>query len=374
MNARNVLGGKVRYGVVGGGSIAQGHFMPGVRNTKNSDLTVLVTGDPEKAEALKEEFGLRKTYHYDQFDELLAADEVDALYVATPNHLHTRYVVPALEAGVHVLLEKPMATSEDECRAMIEAAEKGGAKLMIAYRLHFEPATISALERVRAGDIGEARVFNATFTQALKPDNHRAQNGFDTGPVYDIGVYPINAARHFFEAEPIEVRAVGSRNPEWGLDDMDDTVSVTLRFPGDRLAHFLVSYTLNSFEHYVVAGTKGSLAFHPAFTYGHGLEFRETIGDESEPRTFPEVDQFGSQAEYFSDCILDGLDPEPDGEEGWCDVRVAEAIRRALETGRPEALEPYSRSRRIEPTQVKGLAPPEPVEMVNAEDPSENRD
>ncbi|WP_165246303.1 Gfo/Idh/MocA family protein [Paludisphaera soli] len=374
MNAKNVMGGKVRYGVVAGGMISQAHFMPGVRNTKNSELTVLVTGDPEKAEALKQEFGLRKTYHYDDFDELLAADEVDALYIATPNHLHTKFVVPALKAGIHVLLEKPMAVNEEDCKAMIAAAEEGGAKLMLAYRLHFEPATVAAIEHVRAGDIGEARLFTATFTQAIKTDNHRAKHGFDAGPVYDIGVYPINAARQLFGSEPIEVHAVGARNPEWGLEDMDDTVSVTLRFPGDRIASFVVSYTLNSFEHYAILGTKGNLSFQPAFSYGHGLEYDATIGDETEHQTFPEVDQFGSQAEYFSDCILDDLDPEPDGEEGWCDVRIVEAIRRALITGRPQALEPYTRKRRVEPTQVRGLAPPEPVEMVNAEDPSENRD
>lgn len=374
MNAKNVLGGKVRYGVVAGGMISQAHFMPGVRNTKNSELTVLVTGDQEKAKALGEEFGLRNTYHYDDFDKLLAADEVDALYVATPNHLHTKYVVPALQAGIHVLLEKPMAVSEEDCRTMIDAARESGAKLMIAYRLHFEPATLAALEQVRAGDIGEARLFTANFSQALKPDNHRAKHGFDTGPIYDLGVYPINAARQFFEAEPIEVRAVGARNPDWGLEDMDDTVSVALRFPGDRLASFVVSYTLNSFEHYVVSGTKGNLAFRPAFSYGHGLEYDAILGDETEHRTFPEVDQFGSQAEYFANCILDDLDPEPDGEEGWCDVRIVEAIRRALETGRPQVLEPYTRKHRIEHIQVMGLAPPEPVEMVNAEDPSENLD
>ena len=372
MNARQVTNGKVRYGIVAGGSISQGHFMPGVRNTKNSELTALVTGDPEKAEVLKEEFGLKSTYHYDDFDKLLAADEVDALYVATPNHLHTPYVVPALRAGIHVLLEKPMAVSEDDCREMIAAAKESGAKLMVAYRLHFEPATVAALEQVRAGDLGEVRLFTSAFSQALDPENHRAKHGFDDGPVYDMGVYPINACRQIFGTEPIEVSAVASRNPSAELGDLDDTVAVTLRFPNDGLAVFTASYGMNEYEHYAVVGTKGSLDFQPAYSYGHGLEYKTTIGGETEHKTFPETDHFGGEAEYFSDCIINDVDPEPDGEEGWCDVRVVEAIRRALESGTPQKLEPYTRKRRIEPSQAMGLPPSQKVEMVNADDPSRN--
>ncbi|MDG3006018.1 Gfo/Idh/MocA family protein [Paludisphaera mucosa] len=374
MKAKRVTGGKVRYGIVAGGSISQGQFMPGVRNTKNSELTVLVTGDPEKADVLKEEFGLKNTYHYDDFDKLLTADEVDALYVATPNHLHTPYVVPALKAGIHVLLEKPMAVREEDCRAMIAAAQESGAKLMVAYRLHFEPATVAAVEQVRAGDVGDVRAFTSTFSQFLRPDNHRAKNGFDDGPVYDMGVYPINACRQFFGAEPIEVRAVASRNPEAGLGDLDDTVSVTLRFPNDGQAVFIASYGMHEFEHYSVVGSKGSLSVQPAYSYGHGLAYDVTIGDEKEHKSYPETDQFGGEAEYFSNCILNDLDPEPDGEEGWCDVRIVEAIRRALETGQPQTLEPYTRKGRIEPSQVMGLPPAQKFEMVNASDPSKNGD
>lgn len=371
MKAKRVTNGKVRYGVVAGGAISQGAFMPGVRNTKNSELTVLVTGDPEKAAALKEEFGLQKTYDYEEFDKLLQADEVDALYIATPNHLHTPYVVPALKAGIHVLLEKPMAVNEEDCKAMIAAAEESGAKLMVAYRLHFEPATVAAIEQVRDGDIGEPRVFTSTFSQALDPDNHRAKNGFDGGPVYDMGVYPINACRQLFGAEPIEVSAVPSRNKDWGLD-LDDTVSVTLRFPNDALAVFVASYAMDEYEHYSIVGTKGSIAFKPAFGYGMGLEYDVKTAGETEHKSFPETDQFGGEAEYFSRCIIEDLDPEPDGEEGWCDVRIVEAIRRALETGQPQKLEPYTRKHRIEPSQASGLAPMAEVEMVNAANPSRN--
>ncbi|WP_337175561.1 Gfo/Idh/MocA family oxidoreductase [Paludisphaera sp.] len=371
--ARRVTNGKVRYGIVGVGAISQGSFMPGVRNTKNSTITAIVTGDTDKAEAMRETYGDLAVYHYDDLDKLIADDVVDALYVATPNHLHTPYVVPALKAGIHVLLEKPMATTEGECKEMMAAAEESGAKLMIAYRLHFEPATVAAIEQVRDGTIGAPRLFTSTFSQALDPENHRAKHGFDAGPVYDLGVYPINACRQYFGAEPIEVHAVASRYAEWGFD-LDDTVSVTLRFPDDALASFVVSYAMDEYEQYELVGTKGSIAFRPAFGYGVGLEYDVKAGGETQHRTHPETDQFGTEADYFSRCIIEDKDPEPDGEEGWCDVRIVEAIRRALETGTAQKLEPHARKRRIEPSQAMGLPPAPKVELVDAAQPSRNDD
>ena len=155
--ARKVEGRKVRYGVVGLGWISQAAFMPGVAHTGNSEMTALVTGDEKKAQALGKHYGITHTYHYDAYRSLLASGEVDAIYLALPNFQHREFAVPALEAGIHVLLEKPMAVSEEECRAIEAAAARSGAKLMVAYRLHFEPATLEALRLIRAGALGEDR-------------------------------------------------------------------------------------------------------------------------------------------------------------------------------------------------------------------------
>ena len=138
--------------------------------------------------------------------------------------------MPALERGIHVLLEKPMATSEDDCRAIQAAADTTGAKLLIAYRLHFEPATLEAIRMVRAGELGKARLFTSAFTQHVAKTNHRAKHGFWAGPVADMGPYPINAVRNLFGAEPEEVMAWGTRHKEFGFD-FDDTVSVTAALP-----------------------------------------------------------------------------------------------------------------------------------------------
>jgi predicted dehydrogenase len=198
---------KIRYAVVGAGWISQAAFMPGVKHTGNSELTALVTGDPKKAKELAKKYEIPKTYTYEQYGELLKSGEIDAVYLALPNDLHTEYTVRTLEAGIHVLLEKPMAPTEAECQAIIDAAEKSGAKLMIAYRLHFEPGNLKAVEAIRSGQIGEARLFSSVFCQNVSSSNHRADPKHWAGPLQDMGPYPINAARYLFQDEPIDVFA-----------------------------------------------------------------------------------------------------------------------------------------------------------------------
>ena len=189
---RKPSGPKVRYAVVGAGSIAQSAFMPGILQTSNSGqllesscekssivflvMTVLCSDDAEKRDQLAKQYNL-KSYSYDEFDKMLDADECDALYIATPNFLHVKHVVPALEKGYHVLCEKLMGCSEEECQAMINAQKKSGAKLMIAYRLHCDPGNLEVLNRVRKGDFGDPRIFISMHTQYLRPDNHRAKHG-----------------------------------------------------------------------------------------------------------------------------------------------------------------------------------------------------
>lgn len=363
--------GRIRYAVVGGGSISQGAFMPGVGQTRNSVITALVTGDPVKADRLAKAYGLT-SYSYEDYAKLLASGEVDAVYVATPNFLHREFVVPALEAGIHVLLEKPMATNEADCQAMIEAAKHSGAKLMIAYRLHCEPGTLEMIERVRAGDFGDPRLFTSTFTQTVKASNHRTEHGFAVGPVADMGPYPLNMVRQLFADEPIEVSAVGVRTPGHKMKTWD-TVTVSLRFPGERLAQFTVSYSLPGSERFQLIGCEGEIEASPCFGYGEGVSitYRAIIGDQTQEHVHPVVDQFAGETAYFSDCILDDVAPEPDGDEGWRDVRVLMAIEKALETGQTQVLEPLPPKRQAVSEQKRQFALAKVPHYIDTEDPTE---
>ena len=361
---------KVRYGIVALVNISQEAMMPGVEHTGNSEITALVTSDPEKAEKLSKKYDAQETYSYEQFDQLIRSGNVDALYIATPNWRHAEFAVPALEAGIHVLLEKPMEVSSEKCEEIVAAQKRSGAKLMVAYRLHFEPATIDAIKKVRSGDLGEVHLFTSTFCQMVDPANHRAHSGIEAGPIYDMGPYPINGVRNLFDAEPLEAFATSSRHPEAGFVGFDDTVSVILRFPNNRIAQFTVSYFGNTLDSYCVVGTKGTLELNPSYMYGQPLEEFAKYDKKEKHEAFKNTDHFGGEMKYFSQCIIDGTDPEADGYEGLADVRVIEAIVRSLQSGRFEKVEAVNIQRRIDPKQEQTLSAVKTPQMVNAPNPA----
>lgn len=354
---------KVRYAVVGGGQISQQAFMPGIGRTDNSELTALVTGDPVKADKLAKLYGI-KAYTYEQYGDLLKSGEIDAVYIATPNFRHKDDAVPALEAGIHVLLEKPMASSVEEAEQIIAAQKKGGAKLMIAYRLHNEPGTVDMINRARDKDFGELRSFVSVFAQNVAEANSRGHNGYWGGPVPDMGTYPLNAVRNLFGLEPVSVHAVGVKTPGRGFN-FHDTVAVTLGFPGDRLAQFTVSYATASSEFFELVGTEASIRAAPAFMFGPkiGITYVEKTKSGTKEHSFDPVEQFGNETQYFSNCILNDLAPEADGEEGLMDMRVLAAIEQSLDSGQTVTLAPATRNRRVEPDQALKLKPAkEPAE------------
>ncbi|KZB97795.1 Glucose--fructose oxidoreductase [Methylobacterium radiotolerans] len=370
------LGKKVRYAFVALGDITQEAMLPGVKHTGNSEVVAFVTADAEKARGVGEQYGVTETYGYEQFGELLSSGKIDAIYLATPNWRHAEFAIPALKAGIHVLVEKPLEVSTEKCREILDVAKTSSAKLMVAYRLHFEPATLATIDLIRSGKLGELLTFSSTFTQMVSPENHRAQSGVEAGPIFDMGPYPVNAARYVFGDEPTEVvSAVGVRHAEAGLGDFDDTVAVTLRFPGNRLAQFVLSYWGNTLDTYAVVGTKGSVEVNPGYMYGKPLEHTVTLGESKSHESFKNTDHFGGELKYFSDCILNGKDPEPDAEEGYADVRVLEGIVQAIKSGGPVTLEPFTRTKRIDTeAQRETLKAQKSPELVNTSNPGKGKE
>jgi len=368
---------KVRYAIVGLGDIAQEDMMPGVEHTGNSEITALVTSDPTKANELSKRYDLENTFSYEQFDDALASGAFDAIYLATPNWRHAEFIIPALKAGIHVLTEKPLEVSTKLCEEILTAERASTAKLMVAYRLHFEPATLDTIEVIRSGKLGTVHLFASSFAQSVDPSNHRAHSGDLAGPVLDMGPYPVNAARYVFGDEPTEVvSACGTNHPESGFDQtFADTVAVTLRFPGDRLAQFNLSYFGNPTNSFIAIGTLGSIQLDPAYVFGNPLEQTVTIDEKKSDKSFKNTDHFGGEMKYFSDCILKGTDPEPNGEEGYADVRVLEGILEALKTGQSFTLKPFTRVRRINTeTQKMMLGAVSTPELVNTSNPGKGVD
>jgi glucose-fructose oxidoreductase len=343
--------GKVRYAVIGLGHIAQIAVLPAFRHARrNSELAALVSDDPTKLEELGTRYRVKRCCDYDGIDELFASGEIDAVYIALPNSLHEAYTVRAARAGLHVLCEKPMAASSAECKRMIAVTREQRVKLMIAYRLHFERATLEALaiarpsrprngrSTPRSGKLGKLRFFSSEFSMEVAAGNTRLDRDLAGGPLQDIGIYCINAARSVFGAEPEEVWATAATHGVAKFVEVPATVAATLRFPGDRVASFTCSFAAADRSVYSIVGSEGSLTMEPAYEYAEGLAYQVRLGERRRKKKFAKSDQFAPELLYFSDCVKRGRDPEPSGAEGLADVRVIEALERSIESGEVIAL------------------------------------
>jgi glucose-fructose oxidoreductase len=358
----------VRYAVVGLGYIAQAAVLPAFRHARaNSRLAALVSGDDEKRAELARKYRV-PAFGYDEYDALLESGAIDAVYIALPNDQHEDYTLRAARHGVHVLCEKPLAVDERECRRMIEACRRHRVKLMTAYRLHFERATLAALDSVHGGLIGRPLTFVSSFTLTVAtPDNIRANpRAAGGGTLYDIGVYCINAARHLFRAEPVAAFAMATGRK----GSAEETAAATLRFPGERLATFCVSFGADKTSEYRITGTRGSLRADPAYELASGLALHVTRGGRKKTIAYRKRDQFAPELLHFSDCILRNRRTEPSGEEGLADVRIIRALYRSAATGRAIAL--GRRAARSKPSRRHEITRP-PVRMprlVGAAPPS----
>lgn len=362
---------RIRYALVGLGHIAQVAVLPGFAQAKNSELAALVSGDRKKLAALKKKHGAPKTYLYDKFEDCLADPAIDAVYIALPNDLHLDCALRAAEAGKHILCEKPLATRATDARLMQRIAAERGVKLMTAYRLHFEPATLATIELVRSGELGETRYFTSSFSyQVTDKDNIRLQYERGGGPIYDIGTYCINAARNLMLDEPMEVSAMLARTGDKRFDEVEETAAVTLRFPRGRLASFVVSFGASSVSRFELVGTKGRVVLEPAYEYSEALRQVITLEEEKpKQKTFSHTDQFGGEIEAFSRCILENKEPEPSAEEGVADLRVIDAIFASDETGRSIRLKPFGRSKRPRPEQKKEKPAVQEPKLVRVDSP-----
>ena len=329
---------KVRFAVVGLGHIAQVAVLPAFKTVRNAELVALVSGDGEKLSKVGRKLKIKHLYPYEEYSRALS--NVDAVYIALPNHLHCEYAVRAAAAGVHVLCEKPMAPTSRECREMIEAANQNNTKLMVAYRLHFEAGNLKAVEIARSGKLGCIRAFTSEFAQQVADNNIRVTEPVSRGggPLYDMGVYCINAARYLFRAEPLEVSAIAESRIDQRFEQVEEMISVVMRFPGERLASFTCSFGAADVSRYTLLGTKGMLRADPAFEYAEGIRLDVTVGEKTKKLRFPKRDQFAAEIEYFSNCIVRDKEPEPSGLEGLADVRVIEAIYHSLRTRRTVAI------------------------------------
>jgi predicted dehydrogenase len=331
---------KIGYCVIGLGRIA-GHFLEGAKNSEHSQVTALVSGHREKAEKIAAQYGVPREniYSYEDFDRIKTNPAIDAVYVALPNSMHAEYTIRAAKAGKHVLCEKPMAINVAECEQMIAACNKAKVKLMIAYRLHFEPTTLKALEIVRSGKLGSLQTMQGAngFNIALGEWRYMKKLA-GGGSIFDVGVYCVNAHRMFTGEEPVSVKAEFStpEKDDVRFKEVEENASWVMRFPSGVIASASSTYGSGMPGYYKLYGTKGWLQMDGYSYAGQHLTARYAAEEKGAPAVSVDIlstekdpMQFVRQADHFSDCILNDKKPQAPGEEGLADMRVVESIYKA---------------------------------------------
>src|ERR1700760_4012091 len=307
--------GKIGYCIIALGRISMDHFMPGVLASKNSKITGLVSGHRDKALAQAAKYGVPESsiYSYETMDQIKNNPAIQAVYVARPNSMHAEYTIRSARAGKHVLCEKPMATSVADSMAMIKACKEANKKLMIAYRCHYEPTNLRAMQLIREGKLGKIQAIESANGFRERAGEWRLDRKLaGGGPLMDMGVYSLNACRYLTGEEPVELKAYSSVIDHDGrFDTVEENVSWTMKFPSGVLASCNTTYGANMNGFYRVHGSKGGLNVENAFPY-QGLHLTATFRDPAggkpttidEPNTNTDPSQFTVQADHFSDCIL----------------------------------------------------------------------
>lgn len=333
-------GRRARWAVVGLGVFAVGQVMPGIAASRRSRMTSLVSGSPEKARDLGARYGVDRFYDYQSFDRIAHDDQIDCVYIALPVGLHAEYTIRALKAGKHVLCEKPMASTVEECAAMIAAAKAANRQLGVAYRVHFEPNTVDAVRRVKAGEIGTIRYFSADSGFSANPQfpPHRwrltkALGG--GGSMYDIGIYSLNAALMFIDEPPVSVSAVYSTPPDDPrFKEVEGGVEWRLRFASGISAQGSSSYCYSYVTRQRAFGTQGAISMDPASEYHQVNTVLQREG--SAPmnlRAGDPAEQFASQVDAFAEASLANRPHLTPGEMGLRDIRLIQAIYRSADSG-----------------------------------------
>jgi predicted dehydrogenase len=325
----------IGYAAIGLGTISD-IFMRACAQSTTSKVTALVTGHPEtKGRKYAAMYNIPESsiYTYETFDKIRSNPEVDAVYVGLPNSMHCEYTLRAAAAGKHVLCEKPMAISSAECRKMIDACRNASRKLMIAYRVHYDPTWSRFIEIVNSNALGTIKSFQGSFCANMSPNQWRLDRKLaGGGSIMDLGIYPLNAIRYITGEEPVAYTAVAStRDHASGrFATIEESIEWTMKFPSGIIASCGSSYGTSSPGFLQASGERGFLQMVKAYNYD-GFSFNGRAGtqnfDEASAGKLPF--QFVFEADHFSACIRNNTQPKTPGEEGLKDLLAIEAIYKA---------------------------------------------
>jgi predicted dehydrogenase len=328
----------LRWGILGAANIARQKVIPAIQRSRHGAVVAIASRDAAKARAAADALGIARAYG--SYDALLEDDEVDALYIPLPNHLHVPWSVRAADAGKHVLCEKPIAPSAAEARELLAVRDRTGVVMAEAFMVRAHPQWHAVRDLVRAGRIGELRLIAGHFSyHRVDPDDIRSRREWGGGALLDIGCYPVTLSRWLYEAEPREVVATIEWDPALGVDRL---ASGLLRFDRGQ-ATFTCGGQLVAHQRMQLFGTTGridvAVPFTPAPDQSTRIFIHEgrELGGSGEAIDFPAVDQYALQADRFAEAVRGVGEVPVSIEDAVANMAVLDALFRSGESGRWEA-------------------------------------
>ena len=325
----------LRVAICGLGSYAT-RVADAMKDCKKAKLVGVISGTPSKITAWQSKYGIpeKNCYNYENFDNIKNNPDIDAVYIITPNSLHHPQALRVAAAGKHVISEKPMALNAKQGKEMVDACKKAKVKLLVGYRMHFEPKTLEVIRMRRDGEFGKVLFFQGLSGFRIgDPTQWRLNRQLaGGGAMMDIGIYSINGSRYMVGEEPTWVTAQETKtDPVKFKEGVDETILFQMGFPSGAVASCLSTYSMSNLDKFFLNGEKGFAEMQPSTGYGP-IKGRTHKGELTQPHMTHQT----FQMEEFAGIILENKQPivPVDGEEGLKDVKIIDAIYEAAKTGK----------------------------------------
>ncbi|MCL4507060.1 MAG: Gfo/Idh/MocA family oxidoreductase [Chloroflexi bacterium] len=307
--------------------------IPPLRMSPRNELIAVASRDKARADEYARQWAVPRTYG--SYEEMLAAPDIDVIYNSLPNSLHAHWTIKAMQAGKHVLCEKPIAISPEEVDAMAEAARKAGVYLTEAFMYRHHPQTLKVKELVQNGAIGALRLVRGAFTFSIaREDDIRLNKELVGGSIWDVGCYPISYTRYVVGAEPEEVFGwqVTSRS------GVDETFTGVMRFPGNVYGSFDSGFRAPFRTHIEIVGSEGIITVPKPFKPDTAGQFTLTRGDQVDTITSDAQELYLGEVEDIADAILSGKSPRINLVDSRADVATIVALLHSAQSGQPVKL------------------------------------
>ena len=328
-------GPTLRVAIMGLGSYGT-RVAKAMQSCKRAKLVGVISGTPAKITEWQKTYNIpeKNCYNYENYGNIKDNPEIDAVYVITPNSLHAPHTIGAAKAGKHVICEKPMSVNAKEGEEMVAACREANVKLLIGYRMHFEPHTVEIIRMRQAGELGKIMFFQGLSGFRIgNPTQWRLNYELSGGgAMMDIGIYSVNGARYMVGEEPIWVTAQETKtDPVKFKEGIDETIQFQMGFPSGAVASCLSTYNMRYLDRFYLNGTEGFAEMHPATGYGP-TKARTHLGEVDQPIVTHQT----LQMDEMAGIILDGNKPlvSVDGEEGVKDMYIIDAIYKAVKKGK----------------------------------------